>query len=426
MGWDPCAEDGPGLHSGRPVVRADRVKSSSSGKTGYYVLEGVNSFATAYYFNYLMFLLQREHGFTNLHTLVVGAVHGFLYVGASWFAGRFGQRHGYFTSLRIGFAGMAASIAVAWLFPSTLFQVVGVIGWTVAVCFTWPMLEALVSEGEAPDRLPRRIGIYNVTWASAYLFGFFLGGSIYERLGQTSLYWLPIVLHVGQFVASYPLQRRHDARRDDAAPSTASPASNGTPTSDAPAPSPARPRYFQKLAWIGNPFAYMAMNTLLAVVPGIALNLHLSVEQAGQLLSVWIGVRALAFVVLWHWHGWHYRFGWFATAFLLLVGGFFGLMTASQVWVLVVAQVAFGWATGLLYYSSLFYSMDGSDAQGEHGGIHEAFIGIGVGFGPSLSALTLWLSGKPDAPAVAVGISLLLGLAGAFGVWSQGRKPIGN
>lgn len=415
---------GPSLPTARNV-RADRVKSSTSGKTGYYVLEGINSFATAYYFNYLMFLLQREHGFTNLHTLIVGAVHGFLYVGASWFAGRFGQRHGYFTSLRIGFGGMAASIALAWLFPSTLFQILAVAGWTVAVCFTWPMLEALVAEGEPPGRLPRRIGIYNVTWASAYLFGFFLGGSIYERLGRSSLYWLPIAVHVAQFIASYPLQKRHASFRTDLASPDAAP-TTAVQTAPTPSAGAARPRYFQKLAWIGNPFAYMAMNTLLAVVPGIALNLHLSVEQAGQLLSVWIGVRALSFVVLWHWHGWHYRFGWFAAAFVLLVGGFFGLMTASQIWMLVLAQVAFGWATGLLYYSSLFYALDGSDTHGEHGGIHEAFIGVGVGFGPSLSALTLWLSGNPNAPAVAVGISLLLGVAGAFRVWSRGRSQPGN
>lgn len=389
------------------------MKSLSPAKTGYYVLEGVNSFATAYYFNYLMFLLQRDHGFTNLHTLGIGAIHGFLYVGASWFAGRFGQRHGYFTSLRIGFGGMAGGIALGWLMPSAMAQVAALLVWTVTMCFTWPMLEALVAEHETHDRLPRRIGLYNVTWAGAGTAGYFLGGSIFERLGASSLYWLPILLHLALFAATFFLERRHDRWL-----ATAPPAETWHPD---PATQARKPKCFQQLAWIGNPFAYMAMNTLLAVVPGIAANAGLSIEQAGQLMALWYGVRTATFLLLWHWHGWHYRFGWFLGAMVLLIAGFVAIMTTRQLWILVLGQVAFGWATGLLYYSSLFYALDGSETKGEHGGIHEAFIGLGIGAGPAVSTAALWFSGSTFAPAVAVSGALLIGLAGSVAVWKRGR-----
>ncbi|HTH46238.1 MAG TPA: hypothetical protein VMB21_01880, partial [Candidatus Limnocylindria bacterium] len=121
----------------------------SPSKTGYYVLEGLNSFATAYYFNYLMFLLRDLHGFANLQNLTVSAVHGFLYIGASWLGGRFGQRCGYFSSLRIGFGGMAASIAIGWMVPVLWGQLLALGLWTFTMCFTWPILEALVSEHES-------------------------------------------------------------------------------------------------------------------------------------------------------------------------------------------------------------------------------------------------------------------------------------
>ena len=45
------------------------MKSNPPGKTGYFVLEGTNAFAASYYFNYLMFLLQQDHGFSNLNNL---------------------------------------------------------------------------------------------------------------------------------------------------------------------------------------------------------------------------------------------------------------------------------------------------------------------------------------------------------------------
>ncbi len=404
----------PTVHSALPdPPGSPDVKSQPPGKTGYYVLEGLNSFATAYYFNYLMFLLQRELGFGNLHNLAVGVVHGFLYVGASWYAGRFGQRHGYFTSLRIGFGGMALSVTLGWLVPGIVGQIAALLAWTVTLCFTWPMLEALVAEHEPHDQLPRRIGLYNVTWAATATAGYFLGGSLFERLGRSSLYWLPLVSHLGQFLATFLLQRRHDTWLASA-PVTA-------PWNPTEAERAAKPRHFQTLAWIGNPFAYMAANTLLAVVPGIATRVGLGIEQAGQLMALWYGIRTLTFVLLWHWHGWHYRFGWFLGAFLLLVAGFVAMMTTGQIWVLIAGQVAFGWATGLLYYSSLFYALDGSDSHGEDGGIHEAFIGLGIGAGPAISTVALWSTGAASAPAIAVGASLLVGLGLSVRVWSGGR-----
>ena len=393
------------------------MKSNPPGKTGYFVLEGTNAFAASYYFNYLMFLLQRDHGFTNLDNLALSAVHGFLYVGASWFAGRFGQRHGYFTSLRIGFGGMGAAVALGWMLPSAAGQVTALIVWTLALCFTWPMLEALASEREPKERLPHRIGLYNVIWAATAGLAYFVGGTLFEHLGRQSLYWLPLVIHALQWISLGPLERLH-ARIPAPRPVAAA--------VEIPDPIPKHDervtRVFQKLAWMGNPFAYMAMNTLIAVVPGIAEHAGLGIEEGGRLMSAWFIVRTLTFAILWAWHGWHYRIGWFLGSFLLLIVGFIAVMTTRQVWMLIVAQVAFGWGTGLIYYSSLFYAMDGSDTHGEHGGIHEAFIGLGMGSGPAVSALTLWLSGAAMAPAAAVGTALVAGWAWCWRV-GRGARP---
>ena len=386
------------------------------------MLEGTNAFAASYYFNYLMFLLQQDHGFSNLDNLALGAVHGFLYVGASWFAGRFGQRHGYFTSLRIGFGGMGAGVALGWLLPGTTGQILALLVWTVAMCFTWPMLEALASEREPKHRLPHRIGLYNVIWAATAGLAYFIGGTLFQHLGKTSLYWLPLIIHALQWMSLGWLERRHAQ--------SVSATHLSAPTSPQGHPIPQREiritRVFQKLAWMGNPFAYMAMNTVIAVVPSIAERAGLGIEEGGRLMSAWFIVRTLTFAVLWAWHGWHYRVGWFLGSFLLLIVGFITVMTTHHLWLLVAAQIAFGWGTGLIYYSSLFYAMDGSDTHGEHGGIQEAFIGLGMGSGPAISALTLWLSGAAMAPAVAVGVALVGGWTWCWNVGRGTRTPTGD
>ena len=110
---------------------------------------------------------------------------------------------------------------------------------------------------------------------------------------------------------------------------------------------------------------------------------------AGFACSLWGFVRFGTFLTLWLWTGWHYRFRWLVTAFALLIVSFAAILTVPSLAVLIVAQIFFGGAIGLIYYSSLFYSMDAGDTKGEHGGIHEAAIGVGNCIGPAVGAVSL-------------------------------------
>ncbi len=104
-----------------------------------------------------------------------------------------------------------------------------------------------------------------------------------------------------------------------------------------------------------------------------------------------------------------------------MIFSFAALLLAPQFWVVIAAQVVFGLAVGLIYYSSLFYSMDASDTKGEHGGLHEAAIGLGICAGPALGATALtFFPQSPDSGALAVTALLVCGLGGL--VWLRGRK----
>jgi len=172
------------------------------------------------------------------------------------------------------------------------------------------------------------------------------------------------------------------------------------------------------MAWLANPFAYVAINTLIAVVPGVAQRLGLSPMLAGFCCSVWCFARVAAFFGLWFWAGWHYRFRWLLAAYLTLIATFAVILTVPDLMVLVAAQIFFGGAIGLIYYSSLFYSMDVGETKGEHGGIHEAAIGLGNFAGPAVGAASLhFLPQHPNSGAIAVTILLLGGLGALLGIW---------
>ena len=68
------------------------------------------------------------------------------------------------------------------------------------MCFTWPAIEALISDAVEDSLLPKNIGIFNVIWSAVAAATYFVGGAAYESLGRQSLFWLPGILYVVQLL----------------------------------------------------------------------------------------------------------------------------------------------------------------------------------------------------------------------------------
>ncbi|MBM3878696.1 MAG: MFS transporter [Verrucomicrobia bacterium] len=388
-------------------------------KTGVFVLEGVNALATSLYFYYLFFLMRAEHGFTNLGNLTLCATSGLVYTIVVWLAGKFAQRRGYFLALQIGFGCMALALLVGAQIQTVAGHVTILVMWTVGMCFTWPTLEAITSEHEPPARLQRLIGIYNVVWASGSGLAYFIGGALLEQWGRQSIFWVPASLHLFQLALLAwlaRLARRAPPPRPKPEPQPARRASVAERRR-----SPVAPRVFLLMAWWANPFAYIAMNAMLPVIPKLAEELGLGPMLAGFFCSVWFFARALAFLALWLWTGWHYRFRWLASAYVALMVCFATILLGRNLWLLVSVQVVFGAALGLVYYSSLYYSMDLGETKGEHGGFHEAAIGVGIFTGPAVGAASLaFFPELPNMNTWAVTVLLLGGLGGL--AWLRWRR----
>lgn len=406
-------------------------------KIGAFVLEALNSISATYYFYYVFFFLKAHFGFGSRENLFWAIGHGCVYVIGSWLGGRFGQRRGYLRAIRFGFAGMSLCFLVGWGLnlaglarPTELvLQAALMVVATASICFTWPNLEAVVSEGEPGHRLQRYIGIYNLVWSAAGALAYFTGGLLVEALGARNLVLLvPGVMIAGQWVLCLWLESQPGARAIHA------PAAHGSVgTEEERHRSNLNPAAFLRMAWLANPCAYVAINAAIPQIPSLADRLGLGTAAAGVFCSLWLFVRTAAFGVLWRWNGWHYRFGWLAASFVGLIAGFLfiflsaalpGLSRTEALVVASVAQVVFGAALGLIYYSSLFYSMDVGDTKGDHGGLHEAAIGCGILGGPLVGALAqLARPGSTTASAWAVSGVLAVGLAVLFQLRRRGRAP---
>jgi predicted MFS family arabinose efflux permease len=403
----------PQSHRGnfQPSMTANQKIRNTS-----FVIEGLNSFATVLYFNYLYFFMQARFGFSDKGNLALAALLGFIYAFAAWQAGRLAHRLGYFHTLKLGFAVMIAGLLAGSLLVSMAGQIFAAAVVTIGMCATWPTLEALVSESETSAGVPRVVGIYNITWAVANAVAYFIGGTLIKLFGFKIIFIAPIVIVFAQLVLTFWME----SYAKKVAPAQTEKIS--APPPDPNRPSPARAKTFLRMAWLANPFAYIAINTLIATIPGLAAKFQMSPMLAGFVCSLWCFVRLGTFIVLWHWTDWHYRFRWLATGFAILILSFAAIMLSPNLIVLIAAQIFFGVAIGLIYYSSLFYSMDGGDAKSEHGGIHEAAIGLGNCVGPGIGAAALqFLPQYANSGVIAVSVLLLCGLGGLVLIWKTAR-----
>src|SRR5215469_15653779 len=105
-------------------------------KTGYFVLEGLNSFATVYYFYYFYFYMQKVYGFDNKANLALAALNGGTYAVLAWWGGKFAQHFGYFTALKLGFASMLTALAIGSQLHSATGQILMMLLTVFGMCFT--------------------------------------------------------------------------------------------------------------------------------------------------------------------------------------------------------------------------------------------------------------------------------------------------
>lgn len=384
----------------------------NSAKVIFYLIELINCYAAVYYSNFVFFYLKRVFGFGAMENLLTAAVGGFVYIFAAWQGGKLAERFGCIKLLYAGTLVIIFSLALGLLFPHPAAQIVIYCLWTAGVCCIWPALEALVS-AEAGEALPQMVGIYNVTWAGGAALAYFTTGMLLEKLGMASLFWLPLVLTAFELAlipwASGLLKRQkiRDNRAETAFVAEA----------------PKDGKKFRQMAWIANPFSYVAINTVIPLIPTVADKLDLSTGMAGIVCSLWMFARLAAFTVFWQWKGWHYRFRWLAGSCLLLIACFFAILLTQSLGLLLIAQAGFGLAIGLIYYSSLYYSMNVTGNQAANAGLHEAMIGAGLFAGPAVGAAALYLAPAAfGAGAWSVGGLLCVGFSALFFVRYRRRR----
>ena len=154
------------------------------------------------------------------------------------------------------------------------------------------------------------------------------------------------------------------------------------------------------LSRIALPATYVVAYSLSPILPSLPAVKQFSPSVATLLASVWLAARAAMFLVTRITKFWRVRpdlLLWSTVVMLVAFVGTIvppalaGLAPGYAIGVMLVAETVLGLALGLIYTSSLYFGMVLSEGSTEHGGYHEALIGLGQTLGPGVGAMVLWL-----------------------------------
>lgn len=277
-------------------------------------------------------------------------------------------------------------------------------------CF-WPLVEGYVSGGRRAAALRSAMGRFNVTWSTTLLASFFVPPLFAHALH--GVFGLLALTHVVAALFLLGFQREPGAHLEE--------------EHEVPRGYPELLRVHRVL----HAMSYLVMYALSPYLPRLLERLGLAGLAAGALAATWLGARALGFLVLERWHGWHGRWSVAVVGALCVLGGFGATLLgprlgAGAIPVVVLALVVFGAGLAALYAAALYYAFEVGGSEG--GGSHEALIGLGYSIGPSCGLFVLgleragWLEASRRDGALLAVITALCLAAAAF-AWRRRRGP---
>jgi hypothetical protein len=345
----------------------------------------------------IFFYTNRWFGWGLRENFTLAAVQGVVYVAGALLAHGLTARVAPRRVLAVVYGLVSLAALVAAAAPAREAVVVGaVLAYTAMMAVTWPILESLVSSDVDAHALARRVGVYNVVWAG-------VGALVLAVVGAVIDFWPPGVFALTAGAHALGSLMMFRSARGEPTNPAAPPAAASSHAHVEPEPELLRVRTLALwLSRISMPASYALIYALSAMLPSLPAMERIPTSIATVVGSAWLASRWLAFLMLGFSPWWHTRPRALLVAAwgMLLAFAAVGWQPSSLLgrealgldlgW-LVVCQVALGFALGLIYSASLYFGMVLSDGSTEHGGYHEALIGLGSILGPGAGAAAQWL-----------------------------------
>jgi len=355
----------------------------------------------------IFFYTRQRFEWTLRSNFLLAAMQGVFYVLGAMNADRLTRIWSRRGALARLYAALAVVALLGAMLPYSLVLAMLLPLYSGLNAMAWPILESLVSEGLESDAMSRRIAVYNLIWSSAGALVLALNGTIIEHFAG-GVFAIPAIFHGFCAVLIYTSCRS----RPDPAP--ASEHSHAAPVKI----EPELRRLRTTALWLSRvalPATYVLIYSLMALMPSLPVMHSLDTARQTLVSSTWMVTRLLTFVALGFTAWWHTRPRLLVAAAWLMLLAFLGTVIrpsellghgnlSTDLLAMIISQGLLGIALGLIYAASLYFGMVLSEGSTEHGGYHEALIGLGSILGPGAGAIAQTVRpGNVQAGIMAVG-----------------------
>jgi MFS family permease len=398
-----------------PMRSSDTMPSDSPARSGLrslYLAETANATAAILLFVGLSFYTHNRFGWGARENFTVAAFQGALYMLGALLAKRISRRWGRERSLLGLYACMTAfAFAVGtcatlkWTVATAILAVLE----TGLVAASWPMLQSLISSAGEPSRISKRLGRYNIIWSVTGAVTVASCGAVIQHTPAWVFFGIIAAGHIlaGSIILCRKLMSLYrpesSAMYRGSGPINANPGTGYSENTPPPSDEAALRRlrlalWFSRIAL---PSSYVVIYSVTPVLPTLPVIRQLTPTTATLAGSIWLIARAAAFAVTGHTTFWHKRPGLVSLASVIMLFAFIGTVVSGSLTAMAVAQILLGFSIGMIYSASLYFGMAVSRGSTEHGGYHEALVGLGQVLGPLLGATMQWIYPDTLWPAVA-------------------------
>jgi hypothetical protein len=360
-----------------------------------------------------------------------GAVYVVGALGANRIAERFGRRRAL-----IVLSTAVAAVTCLPLIKASPPVVVGVLlSYNVLMGAYWPLMESIVSSDADAREMSRRLGTYNLVWAGTGALAVAVNGTIIHWWAP-GVFMTAAVMHaVGAVMLALLVSPSAPRGRNAEA------ASHG-PAHEEPEPELlAQRRLAMWLSRISLPATYMVIYAIAAMMPLLPSMQELSTSTKTVVGSMWLVTRWITFWLLGATVFWHTRPRLLLWAACGMFVAFLGvairpsdlfpaadLPGAFDLFSMLLWQGLLGVALGMIYSGSLYFGMVLSEGSTEHGGYHEALIGLGSILGPGVGLIAMTVSAAGIRAGIA-GVATVVGatvLTAALASFYAARRTNGT
>lgn len=314
---------------------------------------------------------------TGLQLGILGACSSLLYMLPTLFTGVFSERVGRKPLVMAAVIGMGASYT--WgAYASGMGELYCVAGLrSLSTALLWPPVMAWMAKIVPPRKLSKFLGAYNLCWASGIFFGFWGGGALFQKFGQSSPFLVAASLAVALLI--FVIIVNPSGGKGGFVPSngeSCEPDDHGL--------DPTQVRFFMKQGLLMVIAGSLAASAALYIFPKVGQGL-LTEVQISLLNSFRMVGQMVAFYLMGRLSSWHYRQWPVWTIASSLVVGLIVLASGSNYPQFIIGILLIGFGFGGGYSMCAYYVLGLCETKGKGSGVMETSIGAGGLAGPLLS-----------------------------------------